>query len=94
MIRALSAAPSRDRIIELTTQHLGTDGQAAPVETVLAVENASSDARPLDEIMEHCRREVIQARLQQHRGNRASAARSLGLDRGNFHRLLKKMGLN
>ena len=95
MIRALSAAPSRDRILELTTQHLGTDGQTKPpIETVLAAKNANSDARPLNEVMEHCRREVIQVRLQQHGGNRASAARSLGLDRGNFHRLLKKMGLN
>lgn len=94
MVRALSVAPSRDRIIELTTQHLGTNSQTAPVETMLAAEEAAGDTRPLDEIMEHWRREVIQARLKEHGGNRASAARSLGLDRGNFHRLLKKIGLS
>ncbi len=94
MIRALSVAPSRDRILELTTQHLGADGRTKPIETVLAVENVDCDARPLTEVMEYVRREVIQARLQQHDGNRAAAARSLGLDRGNFHRLLKKIGLN
>lgn len=92
MIRALSAAPSRDRIIELTTEHLGTNGHVTPVETV-AVEHADLDARPLDEIMESYRRDVIQVRLKQHGGNRASTARSLGLDRGNFHRLLKKIGV-
>jgi anaerobic nitric oxide reductase transcription regulator len=94
MIRALSAAPSRDRIIELTTQHLGSDAEIAPIEKVLAVESTDNDARPLTEVMEYCRREVVQARLRQHKGNRASTARSLGLDRGNFHRLLKKMGLS
>ena len=94
MIRALSASPSRDRVIELTTQHLGTEAQPTPAEVVAATQVASGDSRPLNEIIEHCRREVIQARLLQHGGNRASAARSLGLDRGNFHRLLKKVGLH
>lgn len=94
MIRALSASPSRDRVIELTTQHLGTEAQPTPAEVVAATQVASGDSRPLNEIIEHCRREVIQARLLQHGGNRASAARSLGLDRGNFHRLLKKTGLH
>jgi anaerobic nitric oxide reductase transcription regulator len=94
MIRALSLAPSRDRILELSTQHLGADAQSAPVESVPTIENAEGDTRPLTEVMELCRREVVQARLRQHGGNRASAARSLGLDRGNFHRLLKKMSLS
>ncbi len=93
MVRALSVAPSRDQVLELTTQHLGTHGQPAPVEIAVDAEEAAADIRPLDEIMEHYRREVIQARLKAHGGNRASTARSLGIDRGNFHRLLKKIGL-
>ncbi|MEZ5565187.1 MAG: nitric oxide reductase transcriptional regulator NorR [Gammaproteobacteria bacterium] len=94
MIRALSVAPSRDRILELTTQHLGANEQTMPLAAKVAVESAGSDARPLDEILEQCRRDVIQARLKQHDGNRASTARSLGIDRGNFHRLLKKISLS
>ncbi|MFZ5509551.1 MAG: nitric oxide reductase transcriptional regulator NorR [Pseudomonadota bacterium] len=94
MIRALSDLPSRERIIELTTQHLGTEAQAVPPQVVAATQVADDDARPLIEIMEHFRREVVQARLRQHGGNRAAAARSLGIDRGNFHRLLRKMGLH
>lgn len=93
MIRALSVASSRERIIELTTQHLGAEAQPIPAEAAAATPIPDGDSRPLNEIIEHCRREAIQLRLRQHEGNRASAARSLGLDRGNFHRLLKKLGL-
>lgn len=90
MIRALSAAQSRDQVIELNTQHLGAEAQTLPSETVGA---AAGDSRPLNEMIEQRRREVIQARLRQYGGNRACAARSLGIDRGNFHRLLKRLGL-
>jgi anaerobic nitric oxide reductase transcription regulator len=31
--------------------------------------------------------------LTEHQGNLAAAARSLGMDRGNFHRLVKRLGL-
>lgn len=36
---------------------------------------------------------VEPARLWQHGNNRSATARSLGIDRGNFRRLLKKPGL-
>ncbi len=93
MIRALSDVSSRQRVIEITTQHLGTDPVAVPVPARPSARATGADLRPLSEIMEAHRREVIQARLQQHEGNAAATARSLGLDRGNFHRLLKKAGL-
>jgi len=94
MIRALSVAQSLNRVLELTTQHLGVDTlQIPPVQAAQAME-AAGDSRPLNEVMEHMRREVVQVRLHQHGGNRTLTARSLGLDRGNFHRLLKKIGLN
>jgi anaerobic nitric oxide reductase transcription regulator len=94
MIRALSYATRRDRVIELTTQHLGTDGEPMrPLDEVDVLEVARAE-RPLNEVMEQVRREVVQARLRAHANNRTAAARSLGLDRGNFHRLLKRLGLN
>ena len=37
--------------------------------------------------------EKFEARLREHGGNRTSTARSLGIDRGNFHRLLKRLDL-
>ncbi len=36
-------------------------------------------------------RYLIQERLNQFEGNRSAVARSLGLDRGNFHRLMKRL---
>ncbi len=94
MIRALSYATRRERVIEITTQHLGMEGERTPPLDEVDVPEAASAERPLNEVMEQVRREVIQARLRAYGGNRAGAARSLGLDRGNFHRLLKRLGLN
>lgn len=39
-------------------------------------------------------RQLIRQQLAVQQGNRAATARSLGLDRGNFHRLLKRLGVN
>jgi anaerobic nitric oxide reductase transcription regulator len=38
-------------------------------------------------------RNLLQQVLKQTGGNRAAAARQLGLDSGNFHRMLKRLGL-
>jgi anaerobic nitric oxide reductase transcription regulator len=36
-------------------------------------------------------RQLIQQQLAAQRGNMAATARMLGMDRGNFHRLLKRL---
>ncbi|WAK02274.1 nitric oxide reductase transcriptional regulator NorR [Methylobacter sp. YRD-M1] len=38
-------------------------------------------------------RQLVQQQIALHQGNRAAAARALGLDRGNFHRLLKRLAI-
>jgi len=38
-------------------------------------------------------RALVQQVLDNTDGNRAAAARQLGLDSGNFHRMLKRLGL-
>jgi anaerobic nitric oxide reductase transcription regulator len=38
-------------------------------------------------------RKLVQRTLQHTQGNRAAAARQLGLDSGNFHRMVKRLGL-
>jgi anaerobic nitric oxide reductase transcription regulator len=93
MIRALSVARSREAVLELTTQHLGAEALAPPAEDALPASVPPLDARPLDEALAQFRRALVEARLREHGGNRASAARSLGIDRGNFHRLLKRLGI-
>jgi anaerobic nitric oxide reductase transcription regulator len=94
MIRALSTAGSRDRVIELTSQHLDTDAQPAPPQERATELADTVDSRSLGEAVETYRRTVIEARLRACGGNRAAAARSLHIDRGNFHRLLKKLGMS
>ena len=39
------------------------------------------------------KREIVERALAAHQGNFSAAARALGMDRGNFHRLVKRMGL-
>jgi len=95
ILRALADGHPRDLLLELTPKHLGADDHGdAP---------ASSAREPdvvlprgmvtMREAVDDFRRELIADRLAMYGGNRAAAARSLGLDRGNFHRLLKKLGM-
>lgn len=93
-IRALSFAPEGCTSITLNSHHFENGGLILPAPLLHAPERMQADARPLQDIIENYRREVIRARLRQYDGNRARTAHSLGLDRGNFHRLLKKIGLD
>lgn len=45
------------------------------------------------EAVEHFRRELIRRRLRSHKGNLSATAASLGMDKGNFHRMVKRIGL-
>ncbi len=47
----------------------------------------------LKEATDRFQQSLIANRLSKHNGNRAAAARELGLDRGNFYRLLKRLDL-
>jgi anaerobic nitric oxide reductase transcription regulator len=51
------------------------------------------EGRPLRELTDDYQRLVLERALQRSHGNWAGAARELGLDRGNFHRLAKRLGL-
>ncbi|MBY4676464.1 nitric oxide reductase transcriptional regulator NorR [Marinobacterium arenosum] len=80
----------------LRTAHLGLDddGTATPVTQPEASETvAVSPGLPLKEALEQYQRELIEQRLQLHDDNMAAAARSLGINRSNFHRLLKRLGI-
>jgi anaerobic nitric oxide reductase transcription regulator len=53
----------------------------------------STRRRTLRESSAAHKRELVERALTSHHGNLAAAARSLGMDRGNFHRLVKRLGL-
>lgn len=93
-IKALTGGQSRERIVELSERHLGAEesvASGAPLPAQIAEPPAAS--LTLQEALDQYRREIVEARLRQHQGRLAATARSLGLDRGNFHRLLKRLGL-
>lgn len=92
IIRALSSGQPGDRVIELDTRHLGAEAITAPAQEPPASVATDPDIT-LATAVDDYKRRLVTDRLHAHGGNRAAAARSLGLDRGNFSRLLKRLGL-
>lgn len=92
-VRALANGQSRERIIELDLQLLGAEQPPAAHEALFAASQISSGTETLQDALDRYRREIIESRLREHGGRLTPAARSLGMDRGNFHRLLKRLGL-
>lgn len=91
VVKALGEGYPRDHIIELTPRHLGAD----PITTLAATPGDTGD-RPeetLSDAVEQFKKELIINRLRQHGGNLSATARSLNMDKGNFHRQLKRLGL-
>lgn len=101
MLRAsLRAAEGRRaEVVVVQAAHLGLD--AGPVERVGEPVSAPSRALPqppakgvtLAAAVEDFRRQMIEDTVAQAGGNWAAAARRLGLDRGNLHRLAQRLGL-
>jgi len=95
IVRALADGHPREHLLELAPKHLGADG----VDDVPAASTREPDVTlpqrmtTMREAVDDFRRQLIEDRLATYDGNCAAAARSLGLDRGNFHRLMKKLGL-
>ncbi len=92
VVRALGENVSRERIIELGLRHVGAETAGA----MLTEADDSAIHEPeltLAEATEQFRREYVRKRLQRHHHNLSTTAGSLGLDKGNFHRLLKRMGV-
>ena len=95
VLRRVSSTP-RGQAIVISAQHLEADVGRSPV--ILSVAPAAEPDRPrenrlsLKDSSRVHRRERIAAALAEH-GSFAAAARALGMDRGNFHRLAKKLGL-
>ena len=91
-VRALGEGHSRERIIELTPRHLGAEPVLVPTNEALPGDSATEQPT-MNEAVDQFRRELVRQRLRHHHGNRSAAATSLGLDKGNFHRLVKRLGL-
>lgn len=94
VVRALGEPHSRERIIELLPRHLGADAVfSVSAEAGGHAQPDPDESLSLNEAVEHYRRNLIRRRLRQHDNNYSATAVSLGVDKGNFHRLLKRLGL-
>jgi anaerobic nitric oxide reductase transcription regulator len=90
-----SATVPRGEPIVLSRRHLAAD--VGDVETPSPEQLTTAPplrARSLREATSARQRELVEAALALHPGNLSAAARTLGMDRGNFHRLVKRLGLN
>ncbi|MFM9271125.1 nitric oxide reductase transcriptional regulator NorR [Halomonas elongata] len=89
----------RQSVALITREHLDLPNEAGRALTEGAGD-ASADAErlgepslPLKEATKAFQRRHIQASLNEHDGNWAATARSLGMDPGNLHRLARRLGL-
>lgn len=93
IIRALSEGQSRDHIIEVDIRHLGTETLPAANQAITASHPLPATDKPLKEAVDDFKRVLIEERLREHSGNKAAAAESLDVDRGNFSRLMKRLAI-
>jgi len=91
-LKALARQVQRPRILSLEAQDLDL-ATAAPAQQAPAPAVAESAAQPLRPALEAYQRQLIQAALRRNADNWAAAARELGLDRANLHRLAVRLGL-
>ncbi len=88
VLRAPVSTDKRSTIIE----HLDIELQSAPTAVADDFPDVSGMAS-LSEQTEQFQRSVIRQVLRSHSGNQSMAAKRLGLDRSNFYRLKKRLGL-
>ena len=93
VVKALGEASTRDTIIELGLRHLGAEGFESLLDTASGPAEMPGPDISLAEAVDQFKRELVRKRLHQHRDNLSATASSLGLDKGNLHRLLKRLGL-
>lgn len=84
-------------LVTIELEHLDLIN-AQPVESHFGKPTTSSMAEFTEGVnyrdaVDHFSRKLIQDVLRQTRGNQAAAARQLGLDSGNFHRMVKRLKL-
>ncbi len=93
VLRASAEVPRGDAIVltreHFRTEHLATGG-ALPVPRA---PRGGVAGLPIRQAVEELQRDLIRSALDQHGGNWAAAARTLGLDRGNLHHLAQRLGV-
>jgi anaerobic nitric oxide reductase transcription regulator len=92
VLRAMSQQPGAVEL-HVARRHLSLDIAESSTGTAPIASQAQVDARPLSDQVDDFQRQAIAAAVEQHKGNWAAAARSLGMHRANLHTLAKRLGM-
>ena len=92
-VRALAQQTGQARIVTLHPQHLDLGPVAVAVHQADPAQMPPPGHLPLRDAVDAFQRRLIEDALTRNAGNRAAAARELGLDRGNLHRLLRRLDM-
>jgi anaerobic nitric oxide reductase transcription regulator len=94
VVLRMTASVPRGEPIVITARDLSAEvGHAPAPSSDPPPQIPGPQAKTLRESSLSHRRAVVERALVDHQGNLAAAARALGMDRGNFHRLVKRLGL-
>ena len=99
-LKAVSRGANRKDIVTLEADMLDLDALemaegavAAGVDQAVGAPGVSRSVAPLHEVVEASQRKAIREALALHQDNWAAAARTLGLDASNLHKLARRLGL-
>ncbi|MBK9364444.1 MAG: nitric oxide reductase transcriptional regulator NorR [Rubrivivax sp.] len=92
-LRAAGALDDRHHIVTLQAADLGLEPPARTAEPLAAAAAAASSAPTLKAATDAAQRACIEHGLAGHGGNWAAAARALGVDASNLHKLARRLGL-
>jgi len=93
VLRRTVSVPRGEPIV-VSARHLAAElGQVEAPPSPAPVPRPEARPASLREAAAAHRRALVERTLEEQHGNLAAAARALGMDRGNFHRLVKRLGL-
>ena len=95
-LKAVTAQGRQSRFVTITSSHLDISTVDLPQDNELPKDGSVSMRAKVDlkEAVEHFQRDLITQQLATHNNNLAATAKNLGLDRSNFYRLLKRLGIH
>ncbi len=95
VVKAISEGVSKKKVIELSVNHLGGDSvPEVPLSSMVNAETVLMKGETMATALDNFKRKLVTERLQLFENNKSSAAKSLGIDKGNFYRLLSRLGIS
>ncbi|MCB1664393.1 MAG: nitric oxide reductase transcriptional regulator NorR [Pseudomonadales bacterium] len=95
VVKAISEGLPANRVVMLNVHHLGGAQQTDLPTTLVEAEVLSGNSTlSMSDALLRFKRELIVNRLKACQNNKSRTAKSLGMDKGNFHRLLLKLGIS